>query len=462
MRYSFKPKQTHSKPLFFATNKATTIAPVPIFLGVIIFLILIAVGAVPRIVQQQALFSHTEEELTEAPSVSVTTVQEGPKVEEFILPGSTEAIQDAPIYARVNGYLNKRYVNIGDHVKAGQVLADIDTPEIDQQVQAAQSSVAQAHASLDNAKEALKKANSDVLNAQDDVRRGETDLQFYTTQVKRYVELAKQGAVSLEDRDTHVQQYNSGVAMLDSYHDRVTSAKAAESSAKAAVRVAEAALNAAKAQYHQIEATRSFKQVTALFDGIVVRRNVDAGALITSGSNDSNTVLFEIAKTDILRVFVYVPEQYVPYIHVDQQARLNFQEYPLRDFTGTVTNVAGGLDPTSKTLQVEIHVPNDKHLLMPGMYAQVRFRAPAEVRLPMVLSTVIQTRADGEFVFTVDAQNRAHLHKIEIARDLGGKLEVFKGIKIGDTIILNPPSDLQDGMLVKPVIVTTTSSKSDK
>ena len=429
---------------------------------VIVFLALIAFGALPRIFQQQALIFHTKAELAEAPSVSVTTVQAGPKIEEFTLPGSTEAIQDAPIYARVNGYLHKRYVSIGDHVKAGQVLADIETPEIDQQVQAAQSTVEQASASLDNARAALKKAEADVLNASDDVRKGETDLQFYTTQVKRYKGLAQQGAVSLEDRDSHIQQYNSGVATLDSLHDTVRSANAAENSAMAAVRVAEAALDAAKAQYHQIEATRSFKNVTALFDGVVIQRNVDAGALITSGSSNSNTVLFEIAKTDILRVLVYVPEQYVPYIHTEQQALLDFQEYPLRDFTGIVTNVAGGLDPESKTLKVEIHVPNSAHLLMPGMYAKVRFRAPAEIRLPIVPATVLQTRVDGEFIYTVDSDKRAHMHKIQVARDMGGQFEVFKGVAIGDTVIVNPPDDIQDSMLVSPVLMPNTEAKSNK
>ena len=443
-------------------KKNTKLAPVPMALFLVVFLALIAFGALPRVFQQQALLMHTKEQLTEAPAVSVTVVQPGPAIEEFTLPGSTEAIQDAPIYARVNGYLHKRYVNIGDHVRAGQVLADIDTPEIDQQVEAAQSAVEQATANVDNAQEALKKAQADALNAADDVRRGETDLQFYTTQVKRYIDLAKQGAVSLEDRDTHIQQYNSGAATLDSFKDAVGSAKATMNSAKAAVRVAQAALDSAKAQYHQIEATRSFKKVTALFDGVVTQRNVDAGALITSGSNNSNTILFEIAKTDILRVFVYVPEQYVPYIHTNQQTLLNFQEYPTREFTGVVTNVSGGLDPDSKTLQVEIHVPNPSHLLMPGMYAKVRFRAPVQTRLPVVPATTLQTRADGGFIYTVDSQKRAHMNKIEIARDLGGRFAVFKGIAIGDTVIIHPPEDIQDGMLVNPVPITNTESQQEK
>ena len=437
------------------TKIDSKIVPVLLVLFLVAFLALIAFGALPRVFQQQALVSHAKMELSQAPSVSVMVAQPGSATEVFTLPGSTEAIQDAPIYARVNGYLHKRYVDIGDHVHAGQVLADIDTPEIDQQVQAAQSAVEQANASLANAKEALKKAQADAKTAAAYVRKGQTDLEFFTAEVHRYTQLAQQGAVSLEDRDSRVQQYNGGIATLDSLKEGERAAIANVNSAKAAVRVAQASLDAIKAQYYQIEATRSFKKVTALFDGVVVQRNVDAGALITSGSNNSNSVLFEIAKTDVLRVFVYVPEQYVPYIHDQQKAILNFQEYPLKDFTGVVTHVAGGLDPNSKTLQVEIHVPNPSHTLMPGMYAQVRFQAPSGIRLPVVPATTLQVRADGSFIYTVDAQNRAHMHKLAIGRDLGGKFEVAKGITVGDKVIVNPPDNIQDGMLVNPVLAPT-------
>jgi RND family efflux transporter MFP subunit len=378
--------------------------------------------------------------------------QPGSAVEDFTLPGSTEAIQDAPIYARVNGYLHKRYVTIGDKVHAGQLLADIEVPEIDQQVAAAQSAVTQAEAGLDNAQEALVRADAAAVTASANVRKGRTDLQFYTAEVGRYTQLATEGAVSMETRDAQVQAYHGGKAVLDSLHGAESGAQAAVKSAKAAVNQAEAALNVARANLSQMEATRSFRNVTALFDGIVTKRNVDAGALITSGSNNSNAVLFEIAKTDILRVFVYVPEQYVPFIKEQQQAFLEFQEYPGRKFTGTVTHVSGGLDPASKTLQVEIHVPNDTHTLMPGMYAKVHFQAPSVVRLAVVPATVLQTRADGQYVYIVDAQNRVHMNRLEIGRDLGGQFEVFKGVMTGDHVILNPPDDVRDGMLVTPVM----------
>lgn len=420
------------------------------------FLALLLFGALPRILQQQDLLHHSRSQLAQKPSVAFVMAQSSPAIEEFTLPGSTEAIQEASIYARVNGYLHKRYVNIGDHVHAGQLLADIDTPELDQQVSQAASAQEQAAANVDNAREALKKARADAISAQANVRKGKTDLQFQSAQVKRYTQLANEGAVSLEDRDAHVQAYNAATATLDSLVQAQKAAAANVDSSIASVHVAEAALNAAKASYQQIQATRSFKNVTALFDGIVTQRNVDAGALVTAGSANSNQVLFNIAKTDVLRVFVYSPEEYVTHMHVNDKAILNFQEYPGTDFVGTVSHVAGGLNTDSKTLQVEIHVPNANHKLMPGMYAKVRFQSPSDIRLPIVPATTVQTRAEGTFVYTIDANNKVLLHKVEIGRDLGGQLEVSRGLKIGDRVIINPPDDIANGAPVNPVAAPVT------
>jgi len=441
-------------------DKSVTPAKKRHFLAIPIILIclaafagLIAMGILPRLSERKSLAEHTRKEVGQAPFVSVTQAQPGPAIQEFVLPGATQAIQDAPIYARVDGYLQKRYVNIGDKVHTGQVMADIDTPELDQQVQAAASSVEQAAANLDNTNQAFERAKADAVTAQANVRKAKTDLQYYTAELDRYKKLVAEGAVSQEDRDTRLQSYNAGAATLDAMIAAARSADASVNSAKAAVHVAQAALNASRATHDQIQATRSFKKVTAPFDGIVTQRNVDAGALITSGSNTGNNLLFEVAKTDILRVFVYVPEQYVSFIHDGDEAKLEFQEYVGRSFIGLVSNISGGIDPASKTLQVEIHVPNPDHKLLPGMYAKVHFECATTIRQPVVPATTVQTRADGAFIYTVDKDNRVHMHKVEIGRDLGGQFEIAKGIEVGETVIINPNDEVQDGTLVNPVQV---------
>ena len=448
-----------------ASAKRKSSPPLGYGLGLLAFAAmgsLIYFGLMPRLEQQSSLIRQTKEALAQAPSVSVVVAEEGPEIQEINLPGAAEAIQDAPIYARVNGYLNKRYVNIGDLVHKGQVLAEIDTPELDQQVLAAVSAEEQAHANLDNTKEALQKAHADLRSAAANSKKAGTDLQYYSRQLERYKSLMQQGAVSAEDLDTRTQNYNAGVANLESIKAAERSAEASVNSAKAAIHVAEAAWNAASASRKQLQATQSFKRVTALFDGIVVRRNVDAGVLISAGGAQSSSLLFEIAKTDVLRVFVYVPEPYVPYIHKDQEAALKFQEFPNRSFVGKVSNVAGGIDPASRTLQVELHVPNDKNELLPGMYAQVTFKCPAIVRSTTVPATTLQTRADGAFMYVLDPGNYVHMHKVEIGRDLGGQFEITSGIKAGDRVIVAPSDMLRTGVRVNPVLQEKAPAEEKK
>jgi RND family efflux transporter MFP subunit len=317
----------------------------------------------------------------------------------------------------------------------------------------AASSAEQANANLDTARQNYLKSQVDEKSAAANVQKAKTDLQFYTRELARYRQLVAQGAVSAEDSDARLQAYNAGMANLDSMVAAERSAQVSITSAKAAVHVAQAAANAAQSLHDQYQATQSFKKVTALFDGVVTKRNVDAGALIASGSSNNNNLLFEIAKTDVLRVFVYVPEQYVEYVEDKEHAILDFQEFPTTHFDGIVTNVSGGIDPQSKTLQVEIHVPNANHKLLPGMYAQVRFQVPTKIRLPVVPATTLQTRPDGAFMFVVDKAHHAHLHKVFVGRDLGGQFEIASGINVGDLVIINPSDEIRDDMLVTPTVV---------
>jgi RND family efflux transporter MFP subunit len=450
------PPQEHNLPVensLTIPKKRSGGGVIWLILGIVALVGLIAFGALPRINQRRELEKHTKEQGALAMSVSVIAAQPGAAMQEFSLPGNTEAIQDAPIYSRVDGYLHKRYVNIGDTVKAGQVLADIETPELDQQVLAAASSAEQANANLDTARQNYLKSQVDEKSAAANVQKAKTDLQFYTRELARYRQLVAQGAVSAEDSDARLQAYNAGMANLDSMVAAERSAQVSITSAKAAVHVAQAAANAAQSLHDQYQATQSFKKVTALFDGVVTKRNVDAGALIASGSSNNNNLLFEIAKTDVLRVFVYVPEQYVEYVEDKEHAILDFQEFPTTHFDGIVTNVSGGIDPQSKTLQVEIHVPNANHKLLPGMYAQVRFQVPTKIRLPVVPATTLQTRPDGAFMFVVDKAHHAHLHKVFVGRDLGGQFEIASGINVGDLVIINPSDEIRDDMLVTPTVV---------
>jgi RND family efflux transporter MFP subunit len=420
--------------------------------------VLVIAGAVPRLMQKQTLAKQGEANQVQAPSVSYVVARATEPVEEFTLPGSTEAIQAAPIYARVDGYLRQRFVDIGDIVHKGQVIATIDTPELDKQVETATSAIGQASASVESSKQALAKVQADEQTSAANVRKAKADVDYYKVELARYKQLAGQGAVSLEDHDTRLQQYNDGIAAMDAASEAQHSAQAAIRSAQAGVHVAEAALQAATSQRDQYAASRSFQKVTALFDGIVTKRNVDAGALVSSGSSTSNTILFEIAKIDKLRIYAYVPEQLVPEVRVGQEAKLIFQAYPKDEFEGTVTNIAGGLDPNSKTLQVELHVANANHRLLPGMYCKVKFQAHSTAQLTVVPSTAVQTRASGLYIYTIDNSGRLHKHNADIQRDLGGRVELGNAVAPGEKVIISPSDDVADGILVNAVAAPADKS----
>jgi RND family efflux transporter MFP subunit len=434
-----------AKPLLPMVKIALVTVPI------VILVALIGLGALPRYFQGQTLLLDKKEELSQATSVSYLVAQPSPAVQEFALPGATEAILTAPLYARVNGYLQLRNVNIGDSVKTGQLLAEIETPELDKQVQSADNTVKQNRANLDNAQQAFKKAQADQRTAAANVEKSKSDLAYAKLEYARYQQLSSTGAVSIEDSDTRLTNYKGALSTLSATEQTEKSAAFQVQVTAASIKAAQAALDAAQDTRDQYAATRGFQQVRAPFSGIITARNVDPGALITSGSSSTNTMLFSLAKTDVLRLFVQVPEQYIPEIHVGQQAGLSFQAYPNERFTGTVTYVAGGLDPASRTLQVEIHIPNDKHRLLPGMYAQVFFNAPSRLRLAIVPGDAVQFVAGGIFAYIVDDSKHVHMHKVQLARDMGDKVEILKGISVGDKVVVNPPDGLVDGCPVNAV-----------
>lgn len=315
------------------------------------------------------------------------------------VPGNVQAYVETPIYARTDGYLRKWYVDIGGRVKAGELLATIDTPEVDQQLVQAEAAQLQAQANLDLAK----------------------------TTADRWQNLLKADGVSQQEVDQNVAAYKAR----------------------------QADFNAAVANVDRLKYLQSFQRVTAPFSGVITVRSVDIGALIQSGNAKQ---LFQLAQIDILRVFVNVPENYANDIHLGLPAELNIAEFPGRTFTGTVAHTSGSIDPASRTLLTEVQVQNPKGELLPGAYAQVTFHIKGAVTPLVVPGNTLIFRSSGPEVAVVDADNTAHLRKVTIGRDFGNSLEVISGLREDDSVILNPSDSLQDGTLVSVTQGQTPSS----
>jgi len=328
------------------------------------------------------------------PVVSVAKPHHSPPTDELVLPGDVMAFIEAPIYARTNGYLKSWETDIGTPVKKGQLLAQIETPEIDQQ---------------------LRQARADLATAQANARiAAVTDV--------RWKGLLANNAVSPQDADTRA----------------------------AAAQATKAAADSAQANVGRLEELESFKRVVAPFDGVVTARNTDIGALINAGQS-AGSQLFRVADTNRLRVYVQVPEQFAPQIKPGIAAQLQFHEHPGVSFPAQVVRTAQALDPSLRTLQVELLVDNGKGQLFPGAYAEVHFKLPGSTSTLLVPATSLVFRAAGLQVATVERGNLVKLRSITQGRDFGTAVEVLTGLSADDEVIVNPPDSIADGAQVRVV-----------
>jgi RND family efflux transporter MFP subunit len=313
---------------------------------------------------------------------------------ELVLPGDIQSYVESPIYARTNGYLKTWYKDIGSRVAKGDLLAEIDTPEVDAQ---------------------LAQARADLATSQ-------ANLQLAGTTAKRYQDLLKSDAVSKQDVDNYNGDYAAKQAMLQS----------------------------AAANVKRLEDLESFKRVYAPFSGVITRRNVDIGTLINAGNGGNSTKeMFDLAQTDPLRVYVSAPQTYAPSIHDGMKACLELSEFPGRNFCGKVVRSAGAVDPSTRTLLTEVDVPNPSNVLLQGEYAQVRFDAKLSGERLTVPNNALLFRPSGTMVAVVDSNNRIDMKKLSIGRDLGTSVEVLGGLSPNDAVVINPADSLEQGDQVR-------------
>lgn len=376
-------------------------------------------GYLPLQKRRVLVMSEAQERERSLPRVEVIQVGRSSKASELELPGSIQAIAEAPILARADGYIERRLVDIGDRVHAGQPLAEIEAPETDEQIR--------------QAKAALQQAQAGVNQALANLKRGQADTELARVTAQRFANLAAKGVVSKQENDQYQAQHQSLLAGVQSLQE--------------AIAVARSNVAAAEASLARLDRIQSYRVVKAPFDGVITLRNVDSGALVNAGS----TMLFRIAQTATLRTYVNVPQTHASGVRLGQPARVSVSNLPGRQFPGTVARTANALDPASRTLLVEIHVPNPAGALLPGMYARVDLvsgRASAPLLIP---SEALIVRSEGTKVAVVRPDSSVHLQRIEVGRDYGDRLEVMSGLQEGDLIIPNPGDTAREGLKVEPV-----------
>jgi RND family efflux transporter MFP subunit len=374
----------------------------PYFLALFsIAVVLAAWGEIDRVIARSSLAK--ESAIDALPTVVTVKPDRTDLGEELVLPGTVQAFIESPIYARTNGYLKVWYTDIGSTVKKGELLAEIETPEVDQQ---------------------LSQAIADLATA----RANETLSQ--TTNV-RWKELLKTESVSQQDADE----------------------KASDAAAK------KATADAAAANVSRLRELESFKRVVAPFDGIVTARNTDIGALINAGQS-AGSELFRLADTHKLRIYVQVPEPYAAAAKPGLAAALSFSEQQGKAYTAMVVRTANALDPALRTLQVELQLDNSQGELFPGAYAEVHFKLAGNARSLRLPATTVLFRAPGLQVATVDARQRIQLKSIVEGRDFGNTIEVLSGLDADDAVVINPPDSIINGMSVRVATPPTEAPKS--
>jgi membrane fusion protein, multidrug efflux system len=363
-------------------------------IAVLAILVLVIAGGFSvarRFSDHQTLIKETE--TLAVPTVSVIKSSMEAAQDELTLPAQLQAYVESSIYSRTNGYLLRWYKDIGSHVRKGERLADIDTPEIDQELLQAKAARQQMAAQVEMAK----------------------------ISADRWTNLRKTDSVSQQEADQQTSAYSQARANLD----------------------------AADANVHRLEQLESFKHIDAPFAGVITKRNVDVGALVTAGSAVQAKEMFVLAQFDPLRVYVSIPQNNAASIRSGMPAYIDLRELPGQKFYGKVARTADAIDPATRTMLTEIDVPNHEGKLMPGAYAQLHFAVPIQIERISIPVNAILFRAEGPRVAVVGADQKVHLKSIIIGRDFGIKVEILGGLDPADQIVVNPSDSLEEGQQVR-------------
>jgi RND family efflux transporter MFP subunit len=342
------------------------------------------------------------------PPVKVVSVRRSAVDQTLTLPGTTLADQQTPLYARVNGYLKSFAFDLGDAVKKGQLVAEIDSPEVDQQ---------------------LRQARAQLGIAQAAQLQAQANQELAKVAAERWAALVKEKAVSQQEAD----------------EKRLTLA-----AREADVEAARASVKSQEANVKRLEELSSFKQIVAPFDGVITARNVEVGTLVSEGSGAGARELFLMVQEQTLRLHVPVPEPYAPAVHVGMETALAFGAWPGRAFSGKVSRMSGAIDPASRTRLVELLVPNADGALLPGMYAQVTFKLHREARPLLMPSNALLIRPEGTLAAFVDKDHSVHYRKVQVGRDYGTEIEILSGLEENDTVMANPGTVIREGQKVDP------------
>ena len=382
----------------------------------------IVFGLRPRLARDKLLAAAAEVAAEKRPAVNVTAARQSPARSRLELPGDLQALIESPIFARADGYLRKRLVDIGDRVRAGQLLAEIETPELDQQIGQARATLAQSEAALEQTRAAMAQARANLNLAQ--------------VTLTRWKHLTDKGVVSKQEGDEKQAAFDVSQAQVGT--------------AQANITAAQRTVDANAANLRRLEELKSFASITAPFAGVITVRNenVDPGTLINAGNGGAGKEIFRVAQIQTIRIFVNVPQTYAPLVRSGQTAELRVQELPGRVFTATVSRTTNAVDTNSRTMLAILETPNPTGALLPGMYAQVKFSFPGNASAMVVPGDALMLGREGPRIAVVGPDHIVHMRQIHIVHDFGSELEVDSGVAPGELVVMNPNDQVRENAQV--------------
>jgi multidrug efflux pump subunit AcrA (membrane-fusion protein) len=364
------------------------------------------------------MLADAKEESERVPTVRVAKVAFTTGSSEIELPADLQAEIETQVYARVEGYIVKRLVDIGWRVKKGQLLAELETPELDQQILQAKSAISQGMA-------AVKQQEAQVMQTRANLRLAEVT-------AGRWKKLTDEGVLARQDTDEKVAAFEVRQAEL--------------AAGEANIAAARENVAAAQANLHRLEETKSFAKLTAPFDGVITYRNPDVGTLISAGANQKE--VFRVSDISKIRIFVNVPQAYVSSVKPGTDAIVHVEDIN-KDYHLKVGGIANALDLSSRTMLAVIRVPNVDGPLMPGMFCRVKMQMPNPPSVLTIPADAVVSRNEGQMVALVGPDKRVHFRKVVVARDTGSNVEVTAGVSPGDQVVLNPTDEVREGSPVE-------------
>lgn len=426
------------------------VSKTPFIAGGLLLVVLLAVGILPRLKRHSELAASAQKQEHAVPVVETITPRPAEASNELILPATTQAIQETIVSARTSGYVRRWLIGIGQPVKAGQLMAEIDVPETNLLLSQAQQEFAESNQAVAQGKAELAQAEAGLQQSEAQLKQARTNLELARVNLQRSKTLAMQGVVSQQDTDDKQAIFDTRLADIEVAQAAVRSHQSSVKAQQATINARISTSGARQANAQRFAEIQSHQKVVAPFDGIVTARYIEVGTLITpSGGTAAAPGLYRVSRLDTIRIFVNVPQAFAPAVNAGLETEIIVKELSPRKYTGKVLGTTHSIDTASRTMMAEIRVPNADHQFLPGMYAQVKFTLPTTKRSVTIPAGAMVVNAAGTQVVVVRADQTIHFQPVEIGRDFGKEIEIVAGLGGGEAIIATPSDALHEGMRVQ-------------